>query len=97
MGPEESLSRYIEIGAIEIAGIEEDGQFIFNLTPAAEYLAPELWEAHEDHIDKMMMDLFEKGLLSISYDEDLNAYIELTEQGKVVAKEYGIVEIEEDK
>ncbi len=95
MEPEESLSRYIEIGAVEISGVEENGEFIFNVTPAAEYLAPELWEAHHNYVDQMMVDLFEKGLLNISYDEDLNAYIELTEEGKFVARQRGIVETED--
>jgi hypothetical protein len=94
MRPEESLSKYIEIGAIEIAGVEENGEFIFNVTPEAEYLAPELWEAHHNYVDKMMIDLFEKGLLNISYDENLNAYIELTEEGRFIARQQGIIETE---
>jgi hypothetical protein len=95
MEPEESLEYYIEIGAVEIAGIEEDGEFIFKITPQAETLAPELWEAHQEHVDGVLVDLFEKGLLSVSYDENLDAHIELSEEGKAVAKEFGLIEFEE--
>lgn len=96
MDPEESLEYYIEIGAVEIAGIEEDGEFIFKITPQAETLAPELWEAHQDHVDGVLLDLFEKGLLSVTYDEELQAHIELSEEGKEIAKEYGLIEFEEE-
>ena len=95
MEPEESLEHYIEIGAVEIAGIEEDGEFIFKITPQAETLAPELWEAHQDHVDGVLLDLFERGLLSVTYDENLEAHIELSEEGKAVAKEFGLIEFEE--
>jgi hypothetical protein len=95
MEPEESLEYYIEIGAVEIAGIEEDGEFIFKITPQAQTLAPELWEAHQEHVDGVLVDLFEKGLLSVSYDENLDAHIELSEEGKAVAKEFGLIEFEE--
>lgn len=92
MEPDESLEHYLEIGAVEIAGIEDDGEFIFKITPQAETLAPELWEAHQEHVDGVLVELFEKGLLSVEYDEELNAHIQLTEEGKAVAKEFGLIE-----
>lgn len=95
MEAEDSLSKYLEIGAVEIVGVQDDGDFIFTITPAAEYLAPELWQAHHDYVEDMMLDLFEKGLLNISYDEDLNSYIELTEEGRFVARQHGIIEAED--
>jgi membrane protease subunit (stomatin/prohibitin family) len=95
MNEERSLQHYLDIGAVEIVGIEEDGEFIFKLTSKAKEVAPELWEAHQENIDAMLLELYDKGLLSVSYNEDLEATIELTEAGHLVAKQYGLFEITE--
>ena len=75
----ERLSHYVEIGAVELAGVAEDGEFIYKITQRAREVAPELWEAHEEHIDNSLLELYEMGMMRVSYDEELNATIELTE------------------
>ena len=95
MDPDESLEHYIEIGAVEVVGIDEDGEFIFKITEQAKDLAPQLWEAHQDHVDGVLLGLFEDGLLNVTYTEDLEAVIELTAEGKEVAKQYGLIEFED--
>lgn len=95
MDADDRLDYYIEIGAVEISGIDKDGEFIFKVTEKAKDIAPELWEAHQEHVDGVLLDLFEKGLLNISYNEDLQAEIELTPEGKEIAKEYGLIEFED--
>ncbi len=95
MDPDETLDHYIEIGAVEVAGIDEEGEFIFKVTEKARELAPELWDAHTEHVDEVLLDLFEQGLLNVSYNEDLEAEIELSPEGKEVAKQYGLIEFEE--
>lgn len=95
MNEDDRLDYYIEIGAVEISGIDKDGEFIFKVTEKAKDIAPELWEAHQEHVDEVLLNLFEKGLLNISYNEDLQAEIELTPEGKEIAKEYGLIEFEE--
>jgi predicted transcriptional regulator len=89
----EMLDYYIQIGAVEVAGISEDGEFIFGITELAKEVAPDLWEAHAEHIDQSMMQLYEMGLVNITYDEDLNVVFELTEEGKKVSKDFGIIEM----
>jgi hypothetical protein len=91
---ENIIQHYIEIGAVEISGIDESGEFIFTITPLAQEVAPDLWYAHQENVENILLNLFEKGLLNISYDEDLNAHIELTEEGKFIAKQNGIIEEE---
>jgi len=88
------LNYYIEIGAVEVAGISEDGEFIYAITEAAKKLAPDLWEAHEKHVDESLMSLYDMGLVSVSYNENLEATLELTEEGKAMAKEFGIVQMD---
>jgi len=88
------LDYYVSIGAVEIAGIDEGGEFIYAITPSAKELAPDLWEAHENHVNESLMSLYDMGLVSVSYNEDLEATIELTDDGKKKAKELGIIQID---
>ena len=97
MDPDEFLEYYIQIGVIEVSGIDEDGEFIFKVTAKAKEFAPDLWKAHEEHVDEVLLGLFEEGLLNVSYNEDLEAHIELTDEGKKVAKEHGLIEFEKNE
>jgi hypothetical protein len=96
MEPDDKLAYYIEVGVVEIAGVGDNGDLIFKITDKAVDLAPELWDAHKEHVDGVLLDLFEKGLLNVSYNEDLEATIELTEEGKQVARENGLIDFEDD-
>jgi len=87
------LDYYIEIGAVSVEGIDEDGEFIFLVTEKAKDLAPELWQAHIDYIDSAMLKLYEQGLVEVSYDENLDATFELSQDGQALAKELGLIEI----
>ena len=80
MNEDEKLSMYIEMGVVEIAGVDENGEFIFNINQSAKFLAPELWESHQDHVDKTLVELYELGMLEITYDENLEATIKLSEE-----------------
>lgn len=91
---DDMLDYYIEIGAVEVAGISEDGEFIYAITPLAKELAPDLWQAHEKHVDQSLMSLYDMGLVSVSYDENLQATLELTDEGKKKAKEFGIIQMD---
>ena len=94
-GESEMLDYYIEIGAIEIAGIAEDGEFIFAITEIAKELAPDLWEAHQEHVDNSLLELYEMGLVNVTYDENLNPTFELTEEGKKVSKQFGLIQMDD--
>ena len=91
----EMLDYYIQLGAIEVAGISEDGEFIFAITDIAKEVAPDLWEAHQNHVDESMIQLYDMGLINITYDEDLNATFELTEEGKEVSKQFGLIQMDD--
>ena len=94
------IEYYIEIGAVSVEGIDEDGEFIFLITEKAKDVAPELWKAHTEYIDDAMLKLFESGFLDVSYDENLEATFSLSQEGEEMAKELGLVEMnkhEEDQ
>lgn len=95
MEEEDYMQYYLDIGAIEVTGVEDSGEFLFRITELAETVAPELWKAHMEHVEDTMLDLFEKSLLEIEYDEDLNVNFKISEEGKKVARLVGLVEIEE--
>jgi hypothetical protein len=88
------LAHYLEIGAVEIAGMDESGEMIFEITEKAQEIAPELWQAHTDHVDKTLIELYESGYLNVEYDENLEAMISLSEEGLKIAKEKGILPID---
>ena len=43
------------------------------------------------------MDLYEKGLAHIEYNEDLEAIISLSPEGQKLAKEMGLIEMDLDQ
>lgn len=92
----ELLEHYIEIGAVEIEGVDENGEIIFAISEKAKEVAPELWESHVRHIDESLIMLYEMDLIDIEYDENLNATIHIKEEGKKVAKDLGLIPMDLD-
>ena len=93
---EMDLAYYMEIGAVNLVGINENGEAVYEITELAQELAPELWQAHTDYIDRTMIELFDAGLLNVEYDENLEATIHLTKEGYEVAKEYGLINLDDE-
>jgi hypothetical protein len=96
MDNEDRMEYYLSIGAIELSGMDEDGEFIFNITDKAKILAPELWHAHAEHVNESLVALYNKGLINVTYNDDLEAIIEMSDEGKKAAKEMGLVEMDMD-
>ena len=89
------LEHYIEIGVVEIAGMDENGEMIYSINQElARELAPELWQSHVDYVDRSLIELYEAGLVEIEYDENLQAILHLSPEGQKIAKEKGLVEID---
>jgi hypothetical protein len=88
------LAYYLEIGAVSLEGVDESGEMIFSITEDAKDLAPELWQAHIDYVDESLMELYEMGLVEVEYDENLEATLHLTEQGREIAKLKGLIEFD---
>jgi len=91
------LDHYLDIGAIEMVGVDESGEFILSITEAAKELAPELWAAHVNHIDETLISLYKKGLMSVEYDENLDATFSLNEEGKKAIKNFGLIPMDIEK
>jgi len=76
--------------------MDSDGEFIFNITDKAKVLAPELWKAHQEHVDESLVELYNKGLISVTYNDYLEAVIEMSDEGKKLAKEFGLIQMDMD-
>jgi hypothetical protein len=96
MDNEDKMEYYLSIGVVELSGMDEDGEFIFNITEKAKILAPELWHAHEEHVNESLVSLYNKGLINVTYNDDLEAIIEMSDEGKKAAKEMGLIEMDID-
>jgi hypothetical protein len=90
------LEDYIEMGAIEIAGMDKEGEIIFQIMEIAKDIAPELWQSHEDWVNAALLEMFEADLISIEYDENLEATINLSEEGYEIARDYGLIPLGDD-
>jgi len=90
----EKLQMYIDLGVVEVSGVDENGEIIYAIHESAQELAPELWEAHMDFVDKSLIELYEGGHMMVEYDENLEATISLSPEGLRIAKEKGILPVE---
>lgn len=91
---EMQMQHYLDIGAITLEGIDENGEFIFAIQESAKEIAPELWEAHIRYIDESLLKLYEAGLMQVEYDENLEAIIHLSPEGQKLAKDLGLIELD---
>ena len=90
------LEHYIEIGAIEVEGVDDNGELIFSISENAKDIAPELWQAHSDYVDRSLIKLYEDGLINIEYDENLEATITVNENGMEAVKQLGLFPMDEE-
>jgi hypothetical protein len=93
-GFDQMMEHYVEIGAVTVNGIDMSGNFIYVITDKAKELAPDLWEMHHEMIDEALVGLFEKGLIEVEYDEDLNANMRISDEARQVMYELGYVDME---
>jgi DNA-binding PadR family transcriptional regulator len=91
---DDMFNHYLSIGAIELSGIDSDGELTYAITSKAKKIAPELWQAHTEHVDNMIKSLYQDGLIDVEYDENLTAYFRLNEDGLELLKELGIFPID---
>lgn len=87
------FEHYLEIGAVELASVDDSGEFIYEVKEISKEIAPELWEAHTEYVESQLLELYEAGLVSIQYDENLEATFTLSEEGKNKAKELGLFQM----
>jgi hypothetical protein len=86
----EIMEYLISEGAAILDGIDEDGEPIYRFDmDVLEEVMPELHAAMQEDMDQVLVDLFQKGLIEVSYDENLNALMSISEQAKIALTEAG--------
>jgi len=92
-----NMEHYIEIGAIEIEGVDETGELVLSISERAKDIAPELWAAHVQHIDETLLELYKSGYMDVEYDEDLEPNFKLSDEGIKIAKEMGLIPMDKQR
>ena len=86
----ELMEYLLSEGAAFFDGFDEDGEAMYGFDmEILEEIMPELYQALQNDIDEQLLDLFQKGLLEVSYDEELNANFVISEEGKRILSESG--------
>lgn len=87
-----SFDYFLQIGAIEMVGVDRHGEMTFKISDKCKEVAPELWAAHQKHIDETLIMLLHKGLINVTYNENLEALIEVSEEGQKEIQAMGLFE-----
>ena len=79
----EIMEYLISEGAAILDGLDEDGEpvYMFDMEILEEVM-PELHAVMQEDMDQVLVDLYQKGLIEVSYDENLNAIMAISEEGK---------------
>lgn len=92
----ETIDYLIRSGAMELDGIDEDGESIFKFhMDILKQVMPELHEAMNEDLNEALLDLYKDGLIEVEYDEELNALIRLSEEAKEILLDYGLIDDED--
>ncbi len=90
----DKLAYYLEIGAVSLEGMDENGEMIYSISEDAETIAPELWQSHTEYVDRSLLELYEQGLVEVEYDENLEATLHISPEGQKFAREKGLIEMD---
>lgn len=75
---EYSLSDLILMGAVEVAGLSSDGEFLYNFTDDAPKMVPEMFDKHLNRLHREVMYFWEQGFIHLENISSFNPVIMLT-------------------
>jgi uncharacterized UBP type Zn finger protein len=96
---EDALFTYLmDVGAINIDGVSKDGELLYKIDPdkMKEY-CPELLEVFNEDLEESLMDLFNKGLVDVQYNENLEAIFSVINEGINEIEKYGFYHMDDPK
>ena len=86
----EIMEYLISEGAAILDGIDEDGEPVYKFDmEILEEVMPELHQVLVEDMDNILLDLYQRELIEVSYDEELNAHMIVSEEGKRILEENG--------
>ena len=96
---QEIMEYLISEGAAIFDGIDENGEAVYQFDmDVLEEVMPELHAVMQEDIDQELINLYQKGLIEVSYDEELNANMIISKEGRKALLDAGfyIDDSEED-
>ena len=94
---EDALFAYLmDVGAITIDGMSRDGELLFRIYQKLmkEY-CPELLEVFNEDLEESLMDLFDKGLVDVQYNENLEAIFSVSNEAIDEIEKYGFYHMDD--
>ena len=86
----EIMEYLLSEGAAILEGIDEDGEPVYRFDmEILEEVMPELYQVMQDDMDQVLIDLYQKGLIDVTYDEELNAQMTISEEGRIALMQAG--------
>ena len=87
---QEIMEYLVSEGAAIIDGIDDNGEAIYKFDmEMLEEIMPELHQVLVQDMDNILIDLYQKDLIEVSYDEELNAHMTVSQEGKKILEENG--------
>lgn len=87
------IEKLILIGAMEVSGINEEGEFLYRFTPKLKDINPELFHMIQNTINDGIMSLWVDGYLDVDMMKD-EPMVRLTEK---CFDEEALAELDEDR
>jgi DNA-binding MarR family transcriptional regulator len=85
---ENLIDDLVEMGALIRQPNLVNGEVIYNVVPEImQEIMPSFNEIFMQEVEQTMLDLYERGLVKIEYDENLKVMYSLTEEGERVVDE----------
>jgi len=86
----EIMDYLVSEGAAILDGVDDEGEPIYRFDmELLEEVMPELHQVLIEDMDNILIDLYQKDLIEVSYDENLNAKIAISEEGKIALMQAG--------
>jgi hypothetical protein len=90
LASEQVMGYLIQVGAASWDGMDDFGERIFKFNmPLLQEIMPELYDQIMEDIDEVMLELYEKDLVQVEYNEDLEAKFIISEEGRKELAKYG--------
>jgi len=87
---EQVIGYLINVGAAIWDGMDDSGERIFKFNmPLLQEVMPELYDQIMEDIDEVMLDLYERELVEVEYNEELEARFKISEEGRKELAKYG--------
>ena len=90
LAADQVIGYLLSTGAAEWDGMDEYGERIFKFNmPLLMEIMPDMYDAIMEDVDSVMLDLFNRELVEVEYDENLDAIFHISPEGKEILKGYG--------